>query len=65
MKNGGSVLSNQLAALYGDTENLMHGGVLQDFISRYFGPSEPNHSFLGELNLTWYWEIQQKQHLLV
>lgn len=34
-------------------EHLMHGGVLQDFISRYFGPSEPNHSFLGELNLTW------------
>ena len=34
-------------------EKLISGGILQDFISRFFGPTEPNHSFLGELNLTW------------
>ena len=34
-------------------EKLISGEILQDFISRFFGPTEPNHSFLGELNLTW------------
>lgn len=34
-------------------QKLSNGSILQDFITRYFGPTEPNHSFLGELNLTW------------
>ena len=32
---------------------LIREGTLQNFISRYFGPTEPYHSYLGELNLTW------------
>lgn len=32
---------------------LLQGGILSNFISRYFGLTEPYHSFLGELNLTW------------
>lgn len=34
-------------------QKLINGGILSDFISRYFAPSEQSHSFLGELNLTW------------
>lgn len=34
-------------------QKLSNGLILQKFISRYFGSTEPNHSFLGELNLTW------------
>lgn len=34
-------------------EKMMNGGIMQRFIERYFGPSQPNHSFLGELNLSW------------
>lgn len=34
-------------------QKLLNAGILQDFISRYFGGTQPNASFLGELNLTW------------
>jgi hypothetical protein len=34
-------------------QKLLNQGILQNFISRYFGPTEPNQSYLGELNLTW------------
>lgn len=34
-------------------QNLLDGKILQDFIARYYAPTEPNQSFLGELNLTW------------
>lgn len=34
-------------------QKLLNGGTLSNFISRYFGISQPNESFLGELNLTW------------
>nr|WP_321353492.1 hypothetical protein [uncultured Draconibacterium sp.] len=32
---------------------LMDDGILSSFIDRYFAPTEPQHSLLGELNLTW------------
>lgn len=32
---------------------LINGGILSSFISRYFGLTAPNQSYLGELNLTW------------
>lgn len=34
-------------------QKLINGGTLSNFISRYFGVSQPNQSYLGELNLTW------------
>ncbi|MBW8333948.1 MAG: hypothetical protein K0M40_18140 [Prolixibacteraceae bacterium] len=34
-------------------QNLINGGILSGFISRYFGLTAPNQSYLGELNLTW------------
>ncbi len=34
-------------------QKLLNGGIMQSFIDRYYGSTQPYHSFLGELNLTW------------
>lgn len=34
-------------------QKLLNGGILSSFISRYFGITQQNQSYLGELNLTW------------
>lgn len=34
-------------------QKLLDGGTLSNFIGRYFGISQSNEAFLGELNLTW------------
>lgn len=34
-------------------QKLINGEILSSFISRYFGLTQPEQSFLGELNLTW------------
>ncbi len=34
-------------------QNLINGSIMNNLISRYNAPSEPEHAFLGELNLVW------------
>ncbi len=34
-------------------DKLLKGGIVNSFMNRYFAPTEPQHSLLGELNLTW------------